>query len=193
MEKDNKPKKQTMRYSDEELGLIKATFAENDDLIKVLRKAFLQLGLSKAELTLLQTVFPENSSAFNLLKKTLHPEIDGYAPIFQVTDLWANVEIKDKSSDQAIPYIFAREIMVNYMTESFENLTKENPEYKIFLNQLTKIDHEEDIIDIHSKVLARNTILMHVEFQLNQLLTLAGKKEETVEKSKEKLAKNSSK
>ena len=48
-------------------------------------------------------------------------------------------------------------------------------------------------VDAYVELFARNTLVSHVEQMLNQLLVLAGKKEETVEETQERLAKNSTK
>lgn len=107
--------KQEMRINDDELRLIKNTFAENDDLLKLLRKCFL-------------------------------PEIMPKAPLGQNIDLWMTLDIQKQTAEEAI---------------------------------------------INLK--ARNSLIQHVETTLQMLSALAGLKEETVEQTKEKLKKNSSK
>ena len=42
-------KEQTMRYTDEELDLIKSTFKDNLPLLKAIRKIFLQMRISESE------------------------------------------------------------------------------------------------------------------------------------------------
>jgi hypothetical protein len=107
--------KQEMRISDDELSLIKNTFADNDQLLKLLRKVFL-------------------------------PEITASAPLGQNIDLWMTLKIDDLPPEQAI---------------------------------------------INLK--ARNTVIQHIEMQLQMLSVLAGRKDESVEVTKERLKKNSSK
>jgi hypothetical protein len=106
---------QQMRISDLDLAIIKSTFAENEELLKVLRKVFL-------------------------------PELSAEAPIGQNLDLWMTLKIDD-------------------------------------------LDPEQALINIK----ARNTVIQHVEMCLMQLSILAGKTEETVAATKERLAKDSSK
>lgn len=108
-------KKAEMRISDAELSLIKMTFAENDTLLKILRKIFL-------------------------------PEISAEAQIGQNFDLWMTLQLDNLPPDQAI---------IN--------------------------------------IKARNTVISHVENCLVQLKLLAGIKNETVEETKERLQKDSSK
>ncbi len=109
------PASKQMRITDAELGLIKATFADNDILLKLLRKIFL-------------------------------PELDTTAPIGQNFDLWMTVKIDDLPPEQAL---------------------------------------------INLK--ARNTVIQHLEMCLQQLQILAGRKDETAEQTRERLARDSSK
>lgn len=106
---------QEMRITDGELTVIKNTFADNDALLKILRKVFL-------------------------------PEIQGNTPIGQALDLWMTLKVEDLAPEQAL---------VN--------------------------------------IKARNTVIQHIEMCLSQLKILAGQKEETVEQTKERLKKDSSK
>lgn len=106
---------QQMRFSDADLSLIKNTFANNEELLKVLRKVFL-------------------------------PELTADAPIGQNIDLWMTLKIEDLEPEQAL---------IN--------------------------------------IKARNTVIQHLEMSLMQLSILAGQKEETVDETKKRLAKDSSK
>lgn len=107
--------KQEMRISDTELEIIKNTFSERDELLKVLRKIFL-------------------------------PEIMPEAPIGQNIDLWMTMKIEE-------------------------------------------LNPEEALINLK----ARNSLIQHVESCLLQLKMLAGQKTETVEETKDRLKKDSSK
>lgn len=104
-----------MRITDSELELIKATYSNNTDLLKILRKVFL-------------------------------PEVTAESPIGQNIDLWLTLDI--------------------------ENLTP---------------------AEIAIKLQARNETIRHIEGCLVQLSLLAGQPNETVEQTKERLAKNSTK
>jgi len=104
-----------MRITDAELSLIKMTFADNEVLLKLLRKIFL-------------------------------PEISPTAPLGQNIDLYMTVKIEDMTPEQAL---------------------------------------------INLK--ARNTLISHIEMCLQQLNVLAGIKTESVEQTKERLKKDSSK
>jgi len=108
-------KGQEMRITDADLSMLKNTFADNDELLKLLRKIFL-------------------------------PEITASAPIGQNLDLWMTLKLEDMSPEQAMV-----------------------------------------------KILARNTVISHIESCLGQIKILAGQKTETVEQTKANLKKNSNK
>ena len=73
-----------MRISDEELSLLKATFSENDKLLKLLRKLFL-------------------------------PEITADAPIGQNIDLWMTINLENKTPEQAIIDLKARNSLIGHI------------------------------------------------------------------------------
>lgn len=106
---------QQMRFTEYELSLIRNTFRDNEELLKVMRKVFL-------------------------------PEIDPDAPIGGLIDLWMTVQIADKTPEQAYPHL-----------------------------------------------VARNTLIQHVDSQLLQLKVLAEMGNETPEEALQRLKKNSSK
>ena len=95
-------KKQIMRYSDEEMQVIKV-FSENDELAKAIRKLMLQMPLSALDLSVLQVC--KSKELMAVVKKTFLPTLDGNAPIHQVVDLWITLKIDDKHPDYAIHHI----------------------------------------------------------------------------------------
>lgn len=187
-------KKQKMRFSDDELALVKTTFADNDALIIQLRKRFLQFPLTESEQKNLVATFPKGSSAEKVLFKFFNPVLDPEAPIYQVTDMWLNVEIKDKHTDLAIPYIYAREKLCGYLDFLQANFTDFDPSksYKFTLDSLLKLDGKTET-EIHTDILTRNAIVGHVEAHLNQAYLLAGRKEETVQQTTDRLSRDSAK
>lgn len=180
-----------MRYSDEELSFIKSLFAEDDTLLKVLRKVFLQGDLTAEEIKTVRH-FNTDSNSFKLLQKTLMPEIDHEAPLFQVVDLYSNIDTKNDSMEKAYPLILARDLMCDYLAQQFDVLADKKPKTGIVLSKLARAGSKEPLqafVDLS----ARNTIMTHVEFQLFNLKLLAGTKKETVEQTKARLQANSNK
>jgi hypothetical protein len=173
---------QKMRYTPKELGIIKSLFSENEESLIALRKKFLGVELTETEKN--QTTFNEESLA--VLSKTFNPQIDPNAPIHQVIDLWMTVDIKEKTPEEARINFKARKLVIEYIVKRLEGK-------KVFsLDSLTYSEKNDDETNLVNAT-ARNTILGHIEQQLQQLQFLAGQKEETVEELMERLEKNSAK
>jgi hypothetical protein len=192
MAKDKK--RAPMRYSDEELTLIKATFAENDDLIRAVRKVFLQMPLDVIDKAELSAAFKGNKGAQKILRKTYLPTLDANAPINQIIDLWMTVEVKDKSVSEVWAQLQARTKLIQYLDEQLQRIESGAYEkitglkFADFLPTPKKTPNEA-----MEELIARNTAVSHNEWQLNQLSVLAGQKDESVDQTQERLQRDSSK
>lgn len=185
---------QKMRYNDTELGLFKALFAGDDRLLFIIRKVMFQFDLTEEEQNVLRSAMNETTNA--LFYKTFLPTLDPTAPLFQVVDLVIGLrdEMKTNGPDEAWPFIKAKEMEINYILQQLKALT--NPEEKpeiIFseLSELGGIKTQREAIFI--RVTARNYLVSFIDSVCNQMRFLAGIKEESVEETKERLAKNSNK
>jgi len=179
------------RYTDRELELIKNTFAERIDLLKALRKHFLQLKMSDAEeVTLLS--FRGNEDLMAVLRKAFLPEIDGDAPLWQIVDLWMITKIDEKSKDDAKVIINANRITIDYIDQQLKLLAgkklKEIVKFSDFTNNM-----DLDIDFIRTALIARNTLASYFEKHLDELRGLAGLAGETAEETARKREQNSNK
>lgn len=80
-----------MRFSKEELALIKSAFKGNTDLLKLMRKVFL-------------------------------PELDPTAPLGQIIDLWMTVPVKEMTAEQAQVNILARNSLIMHLEQQLLQL-----------------------------------------------------------------------
>jgi hypothetical protein len=183
-------KQKQMRFNDVELGLIKNTFSDNEVLLKSLRKFFLELPMSELEELSVKNMSKEVKA---VVRKTFLPELEGDAPFHQVIDLWMTLEIKGKDVDTVYTEALAREELIDYLNGKLLELEGVLPaKEEIDFSDYVKIDNK-DPLEVYIGLTVRNTMLAHVEMQLNQFQVLAGQKDETVEETKERLFKNSSK
>lgn len=173
-----------MRISDEELSVIKNTFAENDELLQVIRKAMLELAPVGDEKAILD-LSPE---VHGVLRKMLLPEIDGTTPLGQTIDLWMTVQISDKPPEIAHLILQSRQMLIDRIKAGLDSLKA----WKVSSAYTDFIITEDSDFD-YANLIARNTFINHVDQQLIQIKILAGQKDETVEQTKERLAKDSSK
>ena len=184
-------KVQTMRYSDDELRLIKANFAENEDLLMIMRKAFFQFPLDSDEINLLQSRFTDENMT-RLMRKTFLPEIQADIPLGQSIDLWMTVEMRDKDPERVMVDLLVRRELITRIEVGLECLKGVIPvDFNPVISYVPnfKGDHLEEFVKVNS----RNTYITHVEQQLVQLKLLAGLKDETVEEVKDRLKKDSTK
>lgn len=187
--------KQQIRFSNEELQLLKNTFAEREELLFTLRKHMLQLPMpEQEEVSLRKAMSPELAK---LLRKLFLPELDGNLPLHQEIDLWLTVKIDDKTPEEAHPHIMARKQLIYYLDQQLSCFAAEAKHYGIILNVLSRMDATSDegktkegnYIDL----ITRNTAITHVEQQLMQIKMLAGQKDETPEETLKRLRQNSNK
>ncbi len=185
---DKKPK-QTMRYSDEEISLMKNTFADNEELLKAIRKVFLQIELRPEEQAMI-TGLSNHKNVLDLLHKVFLPELDGDAPFNQIIDLWMTVEVKGKTPQEAFLELSAREKLISYLEKQLVILSG-GVTADISFSECTKLNLGVD--QVYCNIIMRNTLIQHVEMQLHTILLLAGHKNESPEDTKKRLAKDSSK
>lgn len=181
-------KDKKMRYSDVELSKIKGLFAENEPLLLALRKFFLQLPLSEEENTTLD-IIRKDDLAMSVMRKAFLPIIDGDAPLGQIIDLWMTVSLQGKDSQQVLNEVVARDLLIKYLDQQL-SLLGGSKKGKMMLDEM--IDFK-DGDTAYQKLVARNTIVNHVEMQLNSFEVLAGQKNETIEETMARLQKDSAK
>lgn len=183
--------KTKMRFDDGELIAIKNVFADNEELAKVVRRVFLQSEMSVEDYTIITKTF-KTDELKALITKFFKPEIIGDEHFHQIVDLWLTIDTKEKPPEQVIPTIKARGILIKYITQQIERLFNLTSTETISLKELINFEGKDDY-DMFINLLARNTIVQHVEQMLSQIVLLAGQKSETVEQTKARLQKNSTK
>lgn len=185
-------KNQLMRFNDSELNLMKALFADNEDLLFVIRKVLLQFELLETEKNVLNKVV--NETVFALLKKVFLPSLEADAPLLQLTDMRIalNVDLKGKTPFEASLLIKSKALEIKYLEQQFAILKDLDKKPKIKLDDLADLDVEDEDTALIN-ITAWNYLVAYIDGNLQQVKFLAGKTEETVEQTKERLAKNSAK
>lgn len=189
--KEKEEAKRQTAFTDEELDVIKATFAENKALIKLIRNVILQLEVSENEQKMLEEVVSKNKAVLNILSKTLCPKLDGKTSLYFMGDLWSTAELTNRNIKDAMPLIRANQKFIDYMVQQINELSGKK-DRKIVLAELTDFKDKSDE-EIYADIIVRNTVLRHTEINLGQILLLAGLKNETSEETLVKLKRNSNK
>jgi len=192
MSKEIKKQARRIRYTDAELSVIKNSFSEGDDIIRVIRKAFLQIPFDKIDMVTVEKI-RTSKELMGVIRKSFLPTIDVDAPLHQVIDLWMTVDIKEKSLEVCEINIMAREKLLEYLEQQLSYLEGGDSDLTIKFSALTKVGSKATMKNTVSNIMMRNTLLAHIEQMLSQFIILAGDKGETVEETKERLMKDSTK
>jgi len=178
----------TSRFSDEEYGIMKSLFKDDDSLRYLIRKIFFFGGLDSNEIERAEKTF-KKQEIFNIIKKVFLPEISNEDPLHQVTDLWATIDLKDRMLDDVNIQIHARGRANTMMREAVERL--KNPSS----DKLSVLDYEMiyDPTEDHVNLIARNTFINGVTIQLANLKVMSKKDEKTPEEKTETKKLDSSK
>ena len=157
-------------YSETELSIISETFFDNENLLTALRNFFLQLPLDEVSLI---TSFAD-TPAYGVLKSTFLPELSPDSPIGRNADMWAGINTTEKLPEDSILEMRARDIVISYLEQQFENM-KEGKEYgKIKLVDLV-YSKDKSPSDAFIDLSARNSIIGQVNGNLMNLRELAFK------------------
>ena len=188
--------KQTMRFSQTELELMKSAFQDRDEVLFALRRHFLQQELNENEQEMIKAVL--NEDVFGLVKKVFLPDIDdnGIIPLGQISSLWFQVhsDIKSVPVEDTFNIIKSRELFIKYITQQLRLLegTVIESDDIILLKELLETE-EIDAEDLLVNMKAWNSIVSYVEQMLLQIRQLAEIKEISEDELKEKHKKNSTK
>lgn len=172
------------KYTDDQIGLIKATF--NEHTLMAIRKYLLQSELNDDEYGIVESL-SDKPEAIDFLRNALIPRINADAPIDNLHDVFGGVDLN--ANVEYVSYdMEARQLSIDYFEELINLLVLKElkSDYKIKLTDLTYNRNntpEKNYINIR----ARNIqIIQHIEFQIKQIMYFYGLEEETEEEQKER-------
>jgi hypothetical protein len=174
-----------LMYNEQELMLIKTTFAENEDLLKAVRNLFFGVEISPEEKKIIKQTF-SNPDVLKAVRHKVYGLNNFNTPIGQLSDFWMGIEqqIFGASRDTITQAIMVKEKCLAWFTTAFKLL--ENPDGE-------KVSVEVEVDELGINIIARNLYMRAIDTGLYTILTIAGKKEETIEDLYKRLEKNSNK
>lgn len=189
---------QKIRFTNEELQIIKQIFAESEDdkMLKILRKVFLQLPIDTDETAIIKTTFRGKKDTMAAINKMFLPYLDGEAPILQCGDAWSffSPRIEDLDLDRAKLQIKSRKKVIDYLRQQLDFLGEEKNQkivFADFVNDNNRKSNDSDATYIG--LITYNFIINYVEQRLNEIKILAGRKDETPEETIKRIQQNSNK
>jgi hypothetical protein len=185
---------QKLRFTDEEMGLIKSLFSDDYNLIYLIRKVMFQFELTDKEREELKLTMTAPVAA--LIKKMFLPDLDPDAPLFQMAHINLSLggDIKNTSVEGAWPMMRAKKIEIDYMSQQLDILVGNSTKQKIMLKDMEQLEAPGSQAEtVYANVIAWNYLLAFIDSCLQQFKILAGTKQETVEETQKRLARNSAK
>ena len=190
-------KDQTMIFNSIELSLIKNTFAENDVLLYAIRKIFLGFELTEPERGLIKlSITP---MVFDALKKRVLPDVSPVYPLGQIPSLVSTLteQLKAKDVDEMALQFEAKDLEISYLEQRFQLL-------KDIIEDTTT---DRELIDLaelgefrgksprtqYVEMTAYLFLLGYIDPMLLFIQSIAGTKEESADKQRERLTRNSNK
>jgi hypothetical protein len=181
--------KPRLMYSDNDINLIKATFAENEELLLSIRKLFFGAEISPEEKANIKNIFskPQVKEVF---RKKVYGLNNLDTPIGQLSDFWLGVETQvfganRETIEQAIT---SKDLVLKMFQKAFDLL--DNPDGEKVNLDFNATSLITDPLGI--QIIARNLYMKAIETSLLAVQTIAGKKDETLEQTLQRLQKDSS-
>lgn len=181
-------KKEKLMYNEAEISMIKELFADNEYLLKVLRRLFWGIDISKEDKDLILKTFKRDGSK-EVLKRKFYGELDVETPIGQLSDFWMGVEgqVFGASRDTIEQAITSKVMVLENFNKAFALLSNPDGE-KPNMSVMSLVSDP-----LQSSMIARNIYLKAVETALFTIKTIAGKKEESLEETIKRISQDSAK
>ena len=113
-------------------------------------------------------------------------------PLQRISDSWGSVDTS--RGIETFPFIYARQITLDYLQERINILNGETGiGLTLDISRISEVKSEFDELKSFAEVERRRVLYTMVDAQLALCVRLAGIKEETVEQTKERLMKDSTK
>lgn len=183
--------KQIYIFSDEELSLIKNTFAENEVLLYTIRKVFLQFPLTEVEKNLIKiSCTPE---VIAVLKKRILPDISPMFPLGQLPSILTTLtdNLKMLTPEEMKPHMEAKLLEIEYLEQQFKVLagSTEEPIKLSIIGTLKNKTEYQQFVDMTAYLF----LLGYIDPMLIMMRTIAGTKEESLEEQTKRMKRDSSK
>lgn len=179
-----------LMYSEKDIKVIKEKFAENDALLKIVRKLFFGADISEAEKKTIVDSFDDET--IEVLRRKIYSTKSFEVPIGQVSDFWLGVEtqIFGASRDTIVQSIESKAKVEKMFKTAFDLLKNPDGE-KVSLEYKPEVSLLSD--PLQTSLIARNLYMKAIETALFTVKTIAGQKDETPEQALKRLKQDSAK
>lgn len=174
--------------SEKEADLLKATFKDNESLLKTLRSLFFGFDTTKAEKKLIKETFSDPELKLAIRKK-MYPVLSNDVPIGQVADFWMGVDqqIFGQHKDTIYQAVNTKEEVLTMLKKAMNLL--DNPDGEKIDLEYTAKKYQLD--DFQINLLARNLYIKTIETGLLFIKMTADQNIETPEQLEKRVKKDS--
>lgn len=178
-----------LMYSNKDIDVIKSAFAENDELLVMIRKLFFGGKLTADEKKIITSTF-SNEEVVEVLRRKVYGINNFETPIGQLSDFWlgAETQIFGANRDTVYQAIMSKELVLSMFTKAFNLLSNPDGE-RVSINFINDI--QADPLGV--SLISRNLYMKAVESALHAVKVIAGMKSETVEDAVKRMQSDSSK
>ncbi len=182
--------KRKLDRSENEKGLIRAMFSDNEVLQRGLRQHFFQLPLSSDEETAVRGL---SDDQIEILRREMLPSIADNRPVGMSSDVWTGLSASD-GVDATYPRILVRENLITYFEQRFRALkTGVNQDGDLLMSTMVQRPFVgKERLDLYVDICTYLTIMATTELHLNTLWMLGNQDIKTDDEIMQSLQKDSS-
>lgn len=181
------------RFSKAEKETLRATFGEDKELLMLLRNKLLQEEMTPEELKYLYDRIPEGSEVFNYVKKEIHQKTNKNDAFGNYSDFIYKLNSFNFHADVAIDKLYSMDKVDRYFEQEFNYFFAETDKKEIVLKELTQGIGEKDDKEMLRDVITRDFVITRLDNWFSDITAIVSSKEETLEESKARNSKNSTK
>lgn len=175
------------RFTDRENSLLQSTFKDQENLLVLIRKFFLQVELAESEQKYLREVC--SSEVVEMFRKIIGLDLNTDVGIGMLNDIYSGVDLKPTEKSHALLQIKSLNKERLYLSQRLDTLQGKKVTNEIKLTDLM-VDNGDD--ETYINFITRNSLLKTIEIQfLLQIQILSGtlNAEELMAKMKKQSAK----
>ena len=178
-----------LMYTNKDIDIIKSTFAENDELLIMIRKLFFGGKITADEKKIIKSAF-SNPEVIEVFRRKVYGVNNFDTPVGQLSDFWLGAESQmfGASRDTIYQAVMSKDVVLNMFTKAFNLLTNPDGE-RVSITVLN--DLQADPLGV--QLIARNLYMKAIESALHALKVIAGVKTETADEAVKRLQADSTK
>lgn len=175
-------------YNEAEISLIKQSFAENDSLLKLMRKLFFGYELTEEEAKLIKATF-KSKELVEIVRRKIYGKVNVDGQIGAANDFWLGAEsqIFGAQRDTIIQTVESKSKVLAMFERAMELLVEPNGEKVSIAYDPASLESDP----LQTGLIARNLYIKALETALFTIKSIAGQKSESLDDTLKRIKKDS--